>query len=79
MADQSIFRRQPGEQRHPTLSLRAIGGRGQLFWFLNRDPLNNQTGIMATPMPRPGAYQLVVTDSTGNTDMVRFKVMNDGP
>ena len=76
VAEESILRRQPGEQGNPTVSLRAIGGRGRLFWFLNREALNQVT---AMPMPQPGSYQLVVADSTGNTDMVRFKVVAAGP
>jgi penicillin-binding protein 1C len=72
VADGSILRRQPGDRGHVMVPLRAIGGRGRLYWFLNRRALDRDT---AMPMPEPGRHQLAVSDGDGNADMVAFKVV----
>ena len=75
VASGSLLRRQPGDSGRVMVPLRAIGGRGRLYWFLNRRALRQDT---AMPMPAPGSYQLAVSDGTGNCDMVEFKVVATG-
>ncbi len=75
VADGSILRRQPGDSGHVTVPLQAVGGKGKLYWFLNRKAL---TQGPALSMPEPGTYQLAVCDKEGNCDMVAFKVVAEG-
>ena len=75
IADHSTLTRPPGQDNAPRVPLVAMGGEGQLTWFLNRRPLNAQGEIPTEfPMPQPGAYDLSVMDSAGRCDRVEFKV-----
>ncbi len=84
LSDQSILSRLPGDtgsRDHISIPLKALGGKGHLYWFLNRTPLNSmsQPRPVAMPMPEPGAYQLAVVDETGNSDQISFHVIEPVP
>lgn len=70
--------RPPGSRtRLPELTLRAEGGRGQLFWLLNGE-LVARCGVGEVRnlrFERPGRYRLTVMDLAGNHDSVSFVVM----
>jgi penicillin-binding protein 1C len=61
----------------PTIALKALGGIGRRFWYLNGRSIavteNRQVANYA--IPQPGQYQLAVVDEAGNTDKVVFEVM----
>ena len=67
----------PGATTPSAIPLTAMGGNGMIHWFLN----GNEVAAMgrgeagSLPMPRPGRYQLVAADETGNSDMVYFSVI----
>ncbi len=73
----SVLTRQPGSRGKIMVSLRALGGTGQVYWFLNRRVLEEKNGStpLAMAMPDPGKYQLAVVDETGNSDQVSFQVI----
>ncbi len=73
----SVLTRQPGSQGKIMVPLRALGGTGQVYWFLNRRVLEEKSGAtpLAVAMSDPGKYQLVVVDETGNSDQVSFQVI----
>ena len=79
LADRSILSRRPGDTGRAGIPLKALGGQGRLFWFLNRAPLDCRTGAAAMTMPPPGAYQLAVVDETGNSDLISFQVIPPAP
>ncbi len=83
LSDQSILSRLPGDtgDKGTSIPLKALGGRGYLYWFLNRSPLNttSQSRPVAMQMPEPGAYQLAVVDETGNSDQISFRVIDPKP
>ncbi|WP_155483922.1 hypothetical protein, partial [Trabulsiella odontotermitis] len=56
----------PGTNR-VSLVLQTSGGEGRLWWFVNGEPLE-QTGASVTlGLEKPGDYQLLVMDETGQT------------
>ena len=77
VADKSVLTRQPGSRGRIMVPLRALGGTGQIYWFLNRRILEEKSGStpLAMAMPDPGTYQLAVVDETGTSDQVTFKVI----
>lgn len=76
----TVFRPPGAETRLPSITLQAMGGRGRLYWFLNRE-LIHQAGIGQTrfyQFRHPGRFQLSVTDLAGNYDMVELVVLRGG-
>ena len=76
-APDSRLTRPPGQNPAPRIPLEATGGRGKCSWFLNGTPLPEESRDFA--MPRPGRYQLIVVDETGNLDQIHFEVMALAP
>ena len=76
--DNSILTRQPGQITPASIPIKASGGQGKLYWFLNKKQVSTidsgNSGVL--PMPLPGIYQLSVADETGNFDVVHFEVMS---
>ncbi len=58
----------------PVLSFRAVGGQPQWYWFLDGELLDSQGDTLKLPMPKPGRYQLAVTDQAGMSDTLEFTV-----
>ncbi|NWH06158.1 penicillin-binding protein 1C [Desulfobacter latus] len=81
VSDNSILTCRPGQTRSPTIPLRALGGRGERQWFLNKKPLENTDGSARffMPMPVPGRYHLAVVDESGSFDQVCFSVIELNP
>lgn len=81
VSDHSILTCQPGQTSSPAIPLRALGGRGERQWFLNKKPLVNADGSAPVfmPMPVPGLYHLAVVDESGSFDQVCFSVIELNP
>ena len=62
----------------PTVKLAAQGGQGNFHWFLNGRPVTEGTtgNIAYITLPPPGVHQLAVADEYGNTDTIRFEVLD---
>ena len=85
ISNDSLLTSPPGQAQSPLIPLETLGSQGQLFWFLNRRPLDENKDIHHVgknrviphfmPMPAPGTYQLAVMDTSGNSDMVTFRVI----
>lgn len=71
----SLMKRLPGKS---TLELRAAsqGGAGQRWWFLNGEQITEEQdgGQLIYSLSRPGKYQLVVMDESGQIDKVSFRM-----
>lgn len=90
ISNDSLLTSPPGQAESPLIPLKTLGSQGQLYWFLNRRPLNEDKGENKEgnngdkkritqhfmPMPAPGTYQLAVMDRSGNSDMVNFRVIS---
>jgi penicillin-binding protein 1C len=61
-------------QEKPMLRVLAMGGQPEWYWFLNGELLDETGSFLKLPLPRPGRYQLVVTDQAGMSDRVEFFV-----
>lgn len=69
--DGAILKRLPGQLQLP-LRLSSQGGRGNRWWFLNGDSVGeNQVGVSLT-LDKPGRYQVLVLDETGQVAAVNF-------
>lgn len=69
--DGAILKRLPGQLQLP-LRLSSQGGRGERWWFLNGDSVGeNQVGVSLT-LDKPGRYQILVMDETGQIAAVNF-------
>ncbi len=56
-----------------TVDLRARGAQGGLNWYLNAEPLPEQSGQGLTlELGTSGYYRLSVVDASGNTDAIEF-------
>ncbi|WP_321494682.1 penicillin-binding protein 1C [uncultured Desulfobacter sp.] len=81
VSDNSILTCQPGQTGSVSIPLRALGGRGERQWFLNKKPLVNGDGSAPVfmTMPVPGQYHLAVVDESGSFDQVCFSVIELNP
>lgn len=80
----SVVGIRPGDQlRRPAtsrdalhLSVSALGGEGQRWWFLNGAPLGETTAqaALAVNLEEVGRYELSVLDASGQTARVEFQV-----
>ena len=80
----SVVGIRPGDQlRRPAtsrdalhLSVSALGGEGQRWWFLNGAPLGETAaqGALAVNLEEVGRYELSVLDASGQTARVEFQV-----
>lgn len=80
----SVVGIRPGDQlRRPAtsrdalhLSVSALGGEGQRWWFLNGAPLGETTAqaALAVNLEEVGRYELSVLDGSGQTARVEFQV-----
>ena len=80
----SVVGIRPGDQlRRPAtsrdalhLSVSALGGEGQRWWFLNGAPLGETAaqGTLAVSLEEVGRYELSVLDASGQTARVEFQV-----
>lgn len=63
----------PAGRRELEVDLRVRGARGALNWYLDGNPLPEQTGQGFTlRLTKSGHYRLSVVDSAGNTDSIAF-------
>ena len=58
----------------PLVKVVAVGGQPDWYWFLNGTPLAESGNHLQLPLPKPGSYQLSVSDQAGMSDRVRFVV-----
>ncbi len=74
----SVLTRSPGQDSMPAVKLAAQGGQGNFHWFLNGRPVTKGTtgNIAYITLPPPGVHQLAVADEYGNTDTIRFEVLD---
>ena len=63
----TVFRPQGVETRLPTVTLKALGGRGRLYWMLDGELIGQaRPGEMRFyQFRRPGRYTLTVMDQAG--------------
>ncbi|MFP8967051.1 penicillin-binding protein 1C [Pokkaliibacter sp. CJK22405] len=66
--------RVPGEHHELTLNLRALGGSGERFWYLDGRYIGKASpaGALTLQIEKSGHYQLSVSDQQGNVDMLYF-------
>ncbi|SLM31558.1 Penicillin-binding protein 1C (Includes: Penicillin-insensitive transglycosylase; Transpeptidase-like module) [Desulfamplus magnetovallimortis] len=79
VGDESVILCPPGEDAESSsIPLTTIGGWGKIHWFLNRESVatSHKNGTVILPMPKPGRYQLVAADDSGESDMVMFSVIS---
>ena len=69
--DDAVIRRLPGA-RSAQVVLQAHGGEGRRWWFLNGDPQAEADDRLVLTLEKPGAYQLVVMDDTGQMAVANF-------
>lgn len=62
----------------PSIPLTAIGGSGQLQWYINGLPYpdNERQNPHSYQLNKAGSYQIAVVDSVGNIDRVEIEVIN---
>jgi penicillin-binding protein 1C len=72
--DNARLKRHATTAEQPLLSLRAVGGQPEWYWFLNGALLDTQGDKLNLPMPAPGSYQLAVSDQAGMSDTLEFVV-----
>lgn len=74
----TVLRPAGASRAMPVLELSALGGRGRLFWMLDRI-LIGSAGVgesITYEFTRTGAHQLTVLDMAGNSDSVNIQVMS---
>ncbi|MFV0261832.1 MAG: peptidoglycan glycosyltransferase PbpC [Kluyvera sp.] len=69
LRDGAVIKRLPGEGR-AQLVVRANGGEGQRWWFLNGEPQRGAGDSLTLSLDQAGAYQLVAMDDLGQTAVV---------
>lgn len=72
--DNARLKRHATTAEQPVLSFSAVGGQPQWYWFLNGELLDARGDTFNLPMPKPGRYQLAVTDQAGMNDTLEFTV-----
>ncbi|MDR9890736.1 peptidoglycan glycosyltransferase PbpC [Pseudenterobacter timonensis] len=71
--DGAVLRRAPG-QSSLAIPVTTAGGEGQRWWFLNGQPIEGNKSLLLQ-INKPGEYQLVVMDQTGQTAAVKFELL----
>ena len=76
LRDASRLRSANAEQVNPEVALKAIGGRGTRYWFVNGEYKSETQDqqIFMLKMPQAGQYQIAVIDETGNVDKIETTV-----
>ncbi|MFP2515485.1 peptidoglycan glycosyltransferase PbpC [Buttiauxella agrestis] len=67
----AILKRLPGELRL-ALRLSAQGGQGKRWWFLNGEPVGDNSNGIALDLVKPGAYQVLALDEAGQIAAAHF-------
>lgn len=67
----AILKRLPGELRL-VLRLSAQGGQGNRWWFLNGEPVGDNSNGIALDLDKPGAYQVLALDEAGQIAAAHF-------
>lgn len=67
----AILKRLPGELRL-ALRLSAQGGQGKRWWFLNGEPVGDNSNGIALDLDKPGAYQVLALDEAGQIAAAHF-------
>lgn len=67
----AILKRLPGEL-HLVLRLSAQGGQGNRWWFLNGEPVGDNSNGIALDLDKPGAYQVLALDEAGQIAAAHF-------
>lgn len=58
----------------PRLSVQAVGGQPDWYWFINGELQEHRGQRLSLAMPEPGRYQLSVLDQSGQSDQLWFTV-----
>lgn len=69
--DGGVIKRLPGE-KEVSLRLQSTGGEGRRWWFMNGEPVGNESTSLTLALTRTGAYQLVVMDDVGQVVTLHF-------
>ncbi|MBU0483825.1 MAG: penicillin-binding protein 1C [Proteobacteria bacterium] len=72
--DHDRIKRHASTLAQPRLSVDAVGGQPNWYWFLNDELLTETGNHLNLLLPNPGEYQLSVSDQAGMSDSVRFVV-----
>lgn len=76
IADDTVFQAPVNTNKLPSVPLLAQGGEGRYHWYINGEYHHSSNPLVTshfTPTAR-GEYQVVVSDETGNTDIVNITV-----
>ncbi|WP_286788000.1 MULTISPECIES: peptidoglycan glycosyltransferase PbpC [unclassified Pseudomonas] len=66
----------PAGQSEPvSITVTAQGGEGSRWWFVNGEPVAEQSEQLSYTFPRPGAYEISVLDDSGQTEQVNVTVV----
>nr|WP_232364635.1 penicillin-binding protein 1C [Desulfosalsimonas propionicica] len=71
------FKQHPATREQPQISVHAVGGQPDWYWFLNGELLPERGPGLTLSLPPPGYHQLSVTDQSGQNDHVNFVVEPD--
>ncbi|NIF30616.1 peptidoglycan glycosyltransferase PbpC [Enterobacter sp. Cy-643] len=69
--DGTILKRLPGQMQLP-LRLSSQGGQGQRWWFINGESEESKGDGLALMLNKPGDYQVVVMDDSGQVASATF-------
>lgn len=69
--DGTILKRLPGQMQLP-LRLSSQGGQGQRWWFINGESEESKGDGLALMLNKPGDYQVVVMDESGQVASAAF-------
>lgn len=77
LKDQMLIKPQTKNKGRYIVNLQTQGGYGHLIWYLNgRNIGTSHAGqSLVYTLPRPGEYQLAVTDTLGHVDKVTITVL----
>lgn len=67
----TILKRLPGQMQLP-LRLSSQGGQGQRWWFINGENEESQGNGLALMLNKPGEYQVLVMDESGQVASANF-------
>lgn len=74
LSDHDRIKRHASTLDVPLISVDAVGGQPDWYWFLNGEPLPENGSHLDLRLEVPGEYQLAVSDQAGMSDRLHFTI-----